>query len=199
MLCGPDKALLYSEKMSFGMRLKHARKRARVTQEQLGNAPGVKVSAQAVSQWERNKTAPELEKISAIARFLDINVDELLSDEEGLESVGADWLNLDQPHERLRWARKDAKYRSAAEAAKAMHVDPKIYASHEAGEPFAHFAIQYAKFFRVNLAWLLANEGRPRGESSSPADRIYGELSEEDRARWLNFGRSLRDSVGRRK
>lgn len=56
--------------MSFGKTLAAARKKAKLTQAELGEAVGV--TSQAVSQWEREETAPELEKIPALARRLNV-------------------------------------------------------------------------------------------------------------------------------
>lgn len=111
-----------------------------------------------------------------------------------------DWRNLDEPFERLQWARKNRGYSHARDAARAMGVKEATYAHHENGTAgFANHAVDYAEFFQVNLVWLLTGRGAPRGAGGEhsvphPAARIFEELSPQDQARWLDFGRNLRDS-----
>src|SRR5229473_214589 len=73
------KELLYNVGMTFKTRLSEARKQAGLTQAELGEAVGS--SSQAVSQWERGKTAPELEKVPKIARRLQVSETWLLADD----------------------------------------------------------------------------------------------------------------------
>ena len=66
-------------------------------------------------------------------------------------------------HERLRAARK-ARYASAAKAAAAMGVPAATYTHHENGtRPLKEHALRYARFFRVNLEWLLTGRGEMKG------------------------------------
>jgi hypothetical protein len=70
---------------------------------------------------------------------------------------------------RLREARIAAKYSGAELAAKAMGVKVSTYGHHEnATAGFSRHAERYARFFRVNLEWLLTGRGEMRpgkGES----------------------------------
>jgi transcriptional regulator with XRE-family HTH domain len=115
------------------------------------------------------------------------------------------WRGLEEPHERLRWAREQ-KYQHAADAARAMGVPVPTYISHENGtRGFVDRAVDYADFFRVNLIWLLKGRGSPRSVPAEqalgphPAAKLFGELAEDDQARWLEFGRDLRDSRKRKR
>lgn len=70
--------------------------------------------------------------------------------------------------ERLKKARIDAGYRSAAQAAKALEVSISTYTTHENGSrDFREDVAQtYAEKFGVDLAWLLLGE---HSGQSSPA------------------------------
>src|SRR5262245_7853924 len=68
--------------------------------------------------------------------------------------------NLPEPHHRLRFAREQAGYASASDAARAMGVEEPTYLGHENGSRgLSRAAQRYAKFFRVSLDWLLAGRG----------------------------------------
>jgi transcriptional regulator with XRE-family HTH domain len=62
-------------KMSFGMTVKAARKRRRMTQPQVAERLGV--TAQAVSEWERDKSLPELTRLAHLADLLGLTLEEL--------------------------------------------------------------------------------------------------------------------------
>lgn len=70
--------MLYLLDMSFGSRLRAARKAAKKRQWQVADEFGV--TSQAVSQWERDETQPEPDKLTALADFLSTTVDDLLRD-----------------------------------------------------------------------------------------------------------------------
>ena len=71
---------------------------------------------------------------------------------------------MSDPHERLREAREAAGYESAADAARAMGMRPETYHRHENGSNgLARAGERYARFFRVNLEWLLTGRGEKRG------------------------------------
>ena len=65
--------------MSFGDRLKAARKEHGFSQEQLAEQVGV--SRQAVSKWEVGDAIPDTDKLVPLARALGITVDELLGNQ----------------------------------------------------------------------------------------------------------------------
>jgi hypothetical protein len=69
--------------------------------------------------------------------------------------------------DRLKKARIDAKYRSAADAARRLGIPYPTYAGHENGtrgfdKEQARF---YAKSFKVNVLWLVYNMGTAKGQS----------------------------------
>ena len=63
------------EHKSLGERIKYHRKRLGLTQEQL--AERMRVSAQAVSKWENDQTAPDTIKLIQLADVLDTDVEYL--------------------------------------------------------------------------------------------------------------------------
>lgn len=62
--------------MSIGTTIKILRRGRDLTQEELAEVLGV--SAKAVSQWENDRTAPDLSQIPAICTYFDISADTLL-------------------------------------------------------------------------------------------------------------------------
>lgn len=62
--------------MNIGTAIKKIRRERDITQEVLAEHLGVSISA--VSQWESNKTSPDLSLIPALCNFLNISSDELL-------------------------------------------------------------------------------------------------------------------------
>lgn len=64
--------------MTFGEKLKKARKGACLTQEQL--AEKLIVSRQAITKWESNKGMPDIENLKGISKLLNVSVDYLLDD-----------------------------------------------------------------------------------------------------------------------
>ena len=69
--------------MTFGEKLKLARKEARMTQEEL--ASKLCVSRQAVSKWEADKGMPDIENLKVLSKLLNVSIDYLLDDNEDLE------------------------------------------------------------------------------------------------------------------
>src|SRR5215813_10828586 len=67
---------------------------------------------------------------------------------------------LDQPHQRLRFAREQAGYGRASDAARAMGVEEPTYLGHENGSRgLSRAAARYARFFHVSLDWLIEGRG----------------------------------------
>lgn len=66
--------------MTFGEKLKEARKEAGFSQEQL--AEKMIVSRSAVAKWESDKGMPDVNNRKAMAQLLNISVDYLLDDGE---------------------------------------------------------------------------------------------------------------------
>ncbi len=64
-----------AKKVTIGERIKEARKRADKTQMEIART--LKLSMQAVSQWERNATVPDARHLAALADALGVTVGEL--------------------------------------------------------------------------------------------------------------------------
>ena len=62
--------------MTFGEKLPMLRSRRGLSQDALAEA--LDVSRQAVSQWERNETLPETEKVIRLSRYFSVTTDYLL-------------------------------------------------------------------------------------------------------------------------
>lgn len=65
--------------MTFGERLQQVRKAAGLSQEQLGDLIGM--SRQAVSKWETEQAAPDIETLARLCGVLGVSADELLGRE----------------------------------------------------------------------------------------------------------------------
>ncbi len=68
--------------MTFGEKLKEARKEAGLSQEQF--AQKLSVSRSAVAKWESDKGMPDVNNLKVIAQLLDVSVDYLLDEDEKL-------------------------------------------------------------------------------------------------------------------
>ena len=66
--------------MTFGEKLKCARKEAGLSQEQL--AEKLSVSRSAVAKWESDKGMPDVNNLKVISQLLNVSVDYLLDEEE---------------------------------------------------------------------------------------------------------------------
>ena len=64
--------------MTFGEKLREARKAAKLTQEEL--ASKLSVSRQAITKWESGRGMPDVENLKAISAALDVSIDYLLDD-----------------------------------------------------------------------------------------------------------------------
>ena len=69
--------------MTFGEKLKDARLKAGLSQEEL--AQRMSVSRSAVAKWETDKGMPDVANLKAIAGLLDVSVDYLLDDGKALD------------------------------------------------------------------------------------------------------------------
>ncbi|MGT2803143.1 helix-turn-helix domain-containing protein [Streptococcus henryi] len=99
--------------MTFGEKLREARKTAGMTQEQLANM--LSVSRQAITKWESDKGIPDVENLKILSKTLGVSIDYLL-DENGSLDISVvrepinleDYANLDATHR--RFAREKDKY-----------------------------------------------------------------------------------------
>ena len=62
--------------MTIGATIKQLRQEQDITQEQLADALGI--TSRAVSQWETDRTAPDISQLPALANFFDVTTDHLL-------------------------------------------------------------------------------------------------------------------------
>lgn len=62
--------------MTIGATIKQLRQEQNITQEQLAEALGI--TSRAVSQWECDRTAPDISQLPALANFFDVTTDHLL-------------------------------------------------------------------------------------------------------------------------
>ncbi|HZK34458.1 MAG TPA: helix-turn-helix domain-containing protein [Bacillota bacterium] len=69
--------------MTFGEKLKKARKKAGLSQEQM--AEKITVSRSAVAKWENNNGMPDINNLKALSQLLEISIDYLLDDEGHLD------------------------------------------------------------------------------------------------------------------
>src|SRR5437016_10079188 len=78
---------------------------------------------------------------------------------------------LEAPHQRLRFAREQAGFTRASDAARAMGIEEPTYLGHENGSRgVSRAAARYARFFGVSLDWLIDGRGmRLGGDSGSAA------------------------------
>lgn len=83
---------------------------------------------------------------------------------------------MDELHERLRQARQLASFDKATDAARAMGVGASTYLSHENGSRGVRLPAleRYAKFFKVNLNWLVTGKGAARGPSPLRRVMLHG-------------------------
>ena len=78
------------ESQTIGFRLREARKRARFTLEEVGRNFGL--SAQAVQQWEKDRTVPEPNRLQAVATLLGVSVQWIITGAGLPEHTGNDSL-----------------------------------------------------------------------------------------------------------
>lgn len=98
------------DQQRIGANIMKARKAKGLTQMAL--ADGLNVSFQAVSNWERGQTCPDLSNLMELSRLLDISIDELLGNEREQEPAAAR-----EPEVELPEAEPEARSQTMAELA----------------------------------------------------------------------------------
>lgn len=68
-------------KESFGQRFQRLRKSANLTQEDVANK--LNITAQAVSKWENDVSAPDISVLCELSEILNVSLDELMGKESG--------------------------------------------------------------------------------------------------------------------
>ena len=98
-------------------------------------------------------------------------------------------------HERLTFARKQAGYETATEAAEALGVPYPTYAGHENGSSgFRRGSGElYARRFKVRFEWLMTGRGPTTDQSAKYQEilDIYDSLPEHVRATYLDVLRKI--------
>lgn len=77
----------------FGARLRELRLLRRMTLQELGDMFGL--TKQAVSQWERGVSVPDLAKLSELARFFDVSIADLTGTPPSAASIDDELRTLD--------------------------------------------------------------------------------------------------------
>lgn len=110
--------------MTFGEKLKQARKEAGLTQEQLALKLGV--SRSAVAKWETDKGLPDVSHFKTIAWALGVSVDCLLDEGTALDlSVTREPIDLTKYGKGIRKKRKDRLMRERFPDAEILTLLPK--------------------------------------------------------------------------
>lgn len=106
--------------MTLGEKLKEARKQASLSQEQLAERLGV--SRSAVAKWETDNGIPDVGNLKVIAQLLDVSIDYLLDDSEGMEV-----LVLREPYDLSAYG-KGSKFTKKNRVVRDKFPDGEIYA-----------------------------------------------------------------------
>ena len=97
--------LLYNSFMTMGTNIRRARITAGLdSQRKLAKA--LKVTIQAVSEWERDVSQPETKRLQALAKACKTTVDRLIDGQPGLsrdEQEALELLGRMMPQDRERW------------------------------------------------------------------------------------------------
>ena len=80
--------------MNFGENLRTMRRKKNISQEEL--AGKLNVSRQAVSRWEQGNGYPEMEKMIALSRILDVTLDYLVSENDTADGASEDSRSEEQ-------------------------------------------------------------------------------------------------------
>ena len=124
---------LMFDQQRIGANIMKARKAKGYTQMTLADALGV--SFQAVSNWERGQTCPDIANLSALSRLLDISIDELLGNRRAAEitrEIAEDKTPELQPEE----LQQVAPLLTGEQADKAAGVSASDFAALTALAPF---------------------------------------------------------------
>ena len=78
--------------MEIGTRIQELRKKKNITQEELANV--MNISRQAVSKWESNLSAPDIEKIIDLCEYFQVSADYLLMGKETSKKLEGSWIEF---------------------------------------------------------------------------------------------------------
>jgi hypothetical protein len=102
---------------------------------------------------------------------------------------------LDDPHDRLMWAREHAGFKTATDAARRHHWNENTYRSHENGARgiSKKAAAGYARAYKMPVEWLLYGQGSMEGWVDPELRSLWDNLSEPQRRRAIRVLRALVD------
>ena len=81
----------------IGKKIMCLRKEHNITQMELADKLGI--SFQAISNWERGNTMPDISKLPELAEIFNISIDELLNDKDVVALCGFGWREeIDLPN-----------------------------------------------------------------------------------------------------
>ena len=92
--CRKDENMRKGENNMVGNNIKRFRTKCGMTQDEL--AEKLSVTRQAVSNWERGKTEPDIETLDRLAQALDVSTEELIYGEEAKKKSKQIYLKISQ-------------------------------------------------------------------------------------------------------
>lgn len=100
---------------------------------------------------------------------------------------------LDEPYQRLAWARDRAKFETASEAARRYHWNENTYRSHENGQRgiSKKAAAKYAQAFKIPVEWLLYGEGSMNPPIDPELKSLWDNFTETQRRHLLRYAKML--------
>jgi DNA-binding XRE family transcriptional regulator len=109
------------------------------------------------------------------------------------QRVPAGVPRLDEPDERLVWARERAGYKTATDAARRFHWNENTYRSHENGQRgiSKKAAAKYARAFKMPVEWLLFGEGAMIAPVDPELISLWDNLTDVQRRDLLRYGKML--------
>ena len=99
--------------------------------------------------------------------------------------------SLDEPHERLQWARAKAGFENATTAARRFHWNENTYRSHENGTRnlTKRIAVKYAARYHVPVEWLLFGQGSMVPPIDPEVPLLWARLTDADREEMKEYMR----------
>ena len=94
--------------MKFYEKLVILRKKALLSQEAL--AEKLDVTRQTVSKWELGQTKPDMDKLSAMSKLFDIDINILTNDEVSLDGIKSDDARVKKEEEKMKPEKKERKF-----------------------------------------------------------------------------------------
>lgn len=100
---------------------------------------------------------------------------------------------LDEPDERLRWARERAGFKKATDAARRFGWNENTYRSHDNGtrDISRKAAARYARAYKVPIGWLLTGEGSMSEWIDPELVNLWDQIKPEDRPQALRLLRAF--------